>query len=84
MNMNTYSANRIPTQDQLTAHVAACVAERNAACAIVHWQFSLDKARVKLDRHYQKIRVTNSSDSALVAVAGIRAGGLMPRSGRSV
>ena len=53
---------RIPTQDELTAHVAACVAERNAARATVKWQFTLEKARVKLDRHYQKIRATNLPD----------------------
>ena len=53
---------RIPTQDELIAHVAACVAERNAARATVRWQFTLAKARVKLDRHYQKIRVTDSPD----------------------
>ncbi|MFC6223882.1 IS630 family transposase [Hymenobacter artigasi] len=53
---------RIPTLDELTAHVAACVAERNAARATVKWQFTLEKARTKLDRHYQKIRVTNSPD----------------------
>jgi len=53
---------RIPTQDELMAHVAACVAQRNAARATVHWQFTLEKARPKLDRHYQKIRATNSPD----------------------
>lgn len=53
---------RIPTLEELTAHVAACVAERNAAQATVKWQFSLEKARVKLDRHYQKIKVTNLPD----------------------
>lgn len=53
---------RIPTLAALTAHVAACVAQRNAAKATVHWQFTLDNARVKLDRHYRKIRVTNSPD----------------------
>lgn len=53
---------RIPTLDELTAHVTACVAERNAAQATVHWQFTLEKARPKLDRHYQKIRVPNSPD----------------------
>ena len=53
---------RIPTQDELTAHVAACVAERNAARATVKWQFTLEKARTKLSRHYQKIRVANSPD----------------------
>ncbi|MGI4762588.1 MAG: IS630 family transposase [Janthinobacterium lividum] len=53
---------RIPTLEELTAHVAACVAQRNAAQATVHWQFTLTKARTKLDRHYQKIRTTNSPD----------------------
>ena len=53
---------RIPTFEELTAHVAACVAQRNAARATVKWQFTLEKARTKLDRHYQKIRATNSPD----------------------
>ena len=53
---------RIPTLEELTAHVAACVAKRNAARATVRWQFTLDKARVKLDRHYQTIRATNLPD----------------------
>ena len=42
---------RLPTRDELTAHVAACVAERNAARVTVKWQFILEKARTKLDRH---------------------------------
>lgn len=53
---------RIPTLAELTAHVAACVAKRNAARSTVKWQFTLEKARVKLDRHYQKVRVANSPD----------------------
>ena len=53
---------RIPTQDQLSAHVEACVAERNARRATVNWQFSLDKAREKLTRHYQKVCSKNSPD----------------------
>lgn len=53
---------RIHTLDELSAHVAACVAESNAARATVKWQFTLEKARVKLDRHYQKIRAANSPD----------------------
>ena len=57
-----YLHQRIPTQEELTAHVAASVAERNAARATVKWQFTLEKARVKLDRHYQKIRATNLPD----------------------
>ena len=42
---------RIPTLEEFSAHVAACVAQRNAVQATVHWQFTLAKARVKLDRH---------------------------------
>jgi len=53
---------RIPTLDELTTHVAAYVAQRNAVQATVHWQFMLEKACVKLSRHYQEIRVTNSPD----------------------
>ena len=34
---------RIPTRDELTAHLAACVAERNATRATVHRQFTLAK-----------------------------------------
>ena len=61
---------RIPTLEELTAHVAACVAKRNAARATVHWQFTLEKARTKFDRHYQKVRATNSPDQALAARPG--------------
>ena len=53
---------RIPTQDELSAHVDACVAERNARRATVNWRFSLDKARQKLTRHYQKVYADNSPD----------------------
>jgi hypothetical protein len=38
------------------------VAQRNATRATIHWQFTLEKARVKLDRHYQKIRAANFPD----------------------
>ena len=53
---------RIPTQDELRAHVDACVAERNARRATVNWQFTLEKARQKLSRHYQKVCAANSPD----------------------
>ena len=53
---------RIPTLEELTAHVNACVAERNARQATINWQFSLDKARQKLTRHYQKVCADNSLD----------------------
>lgn len=34
--------------EELTAHVTACEAQRNAAQATVQWQFTPEKARVKL------------------------------------
>ena len=57
-----YLHQRIPTQDELSAHVDACVAERNARRASVDWQFLLDNARQKLTRHYQKVYAKNSPD----------------------
>ena len=42
---------RIPTQDELTAHLAARLAERNATRATGRGQFTLAKARVKLNRY---------------------------------
>ena len=53
---------RIPTPEELTAHVTACVTERNAARATVCWQFTLDMARVKPGRHCQKTRTINLPD----------------------
>ena len=53
---------RIPTPDELAAHIDACVAERNARRATVRWQFSLDKARQKLTWHHQKVYAENSPD----------------------
>jgi hypothetical protein len=53
---------RIPTLDELTAHVAACVAQRNADRTTVQWQFTLNKARIRLSRHYQKIRTNDFPD----------------------
>ena len=35
--------------------VALSAAERNARRANINWQFSLDKAREKLARYYQKV-----------------------------
>ena len=53
---------RIPTQNELSAHVNVCVTERNARRATVNWQFSLDKARKKLTRYHQKGCADNSLD----------------------
>lgn len=43
---------RIPTLEEITAHVAACVAEGNAVWATVKWQVILEKTRGKFGRHY--------------------------------
>ncbi len=45
---------RIPCQKQLEREVLAWVHERNAKRVTVNWQFSIQGARHKLQRHYQK------------------------------
>ncbi len=52
---------RIPTPQELTACVTL-----NAVRATVHWQFTLEKAIIKLDRHHHKIRASNSLDYLLL------------------
>ena len=44
---------RLPTQEQLTAEVQAIVAEREQKKIQIDWQFSIESARCKLNRHYQ-------------------------------
>jgi hypothetical protein len=47
---------RIPCQRQLEREVLAWLDERNAKGITVTWQFSIQAARDKLERHYQKCR----------------------------
>ena len=47
---------RIPCQKQLEHEVLAWVETRNAKRTTVTWQFSIQTARHKLQRHYQKCR----------------------------
>lgn len=47
---------RIPTQERLAQEVLACLQERDAKRIKIDWQFSLEKARDKLDSHYQRVR----------------------------
>ena len=49
---------RIPCQHQLEQEVLAWVNERNLKRISVHWQFSIQQARDKLERHYQACRKT--------------------------
>jgi hypothetical protein len=44
---------RLPDSATVRREIAACVAARNAARARVEWQFTTDKARVKLARYYE-------------------------------
>lgn len=43
---------RIPSIEILTSEIKQLVKERNEVCATVNWQFSVNKARVKLHKHY--------------------------------
>jgi hypothetical protein len=50
---------RIPTQELLTQEVLAFFKERTEKKLKIHWQFSLEKARTKLNRHYQQVNAEN-------------------------
>ena len=47
---------RLPTQEQLEHEVLALVQERHDQRLLIHWQFSLEAARNKFQRHYTKIQ----------------------------
>lgn len=51
---------RIPTQERLTQEVLALVQERNDQHIRIHWQFSIQAARTKLNSHYVNIHPDNS------------------------
>ena len=46
---------RIPTQEELNTEVRILVTERQQQGILIHWQFSLEVARNKFSRHYQKV-----------------------------
>jgi hypothetical protein len=50
---------RIPSMTQLDEQIQYLVKERNQVQASVNWQFSIESARTKLKRHYQKINSNN-------------------------
>jgi hypothetical protein len=52
-------ARRLATKEQLEQEVLAIVKERGAKAVKIDWQFSIDKARKKLNRHYQQINAEN-------------------------
>jgi transposase len=51
---------RIPTRDQLEKEVLAIFKERNQKKIKINWQFSIESARDKLNRHYQSVYADNS------------------------
>jgi hypothetical protein len=50
---------RIATIDVLRDEVLAFVTARSDQKIKIHWQFSLEKARTKLNRHYEKVQAEN-------------------------
>jgi hypothetical protein len=50
---------RIPTQEQLNKEVVAIIKERNDKGIKIHWQFSIEAARKKLNSSYQEVNPGN-------------------------
>ena len=50
---------RIPTQESLTKEVLSIIKEREEKQIKINWQFSIESARTKLNRHYQKVFADN-------------------------
>jgi hypothetical protein len=50
---------RIATQEKLTQEVLAIVKEREKKAIKIDWQFSIESARKKLNRHYQQVNTDN-------------------------
>ena len=51
---------RIPTQERLSKEIAAIVKERNEKQIKIHWQFSIEKARTKMNSVYQTVNPMNN------------------------
>lgn len=50
---------RIATQEELSREVLSIVKEREEKAIKIDWQFSIESARKKLNRHYQKVNSGN-------------------------
>jgi hypothetical protein len=50
---------RIATVEQLCTEVLALLKERSAKAIKIHWQFSIQAARSKLNSHYSRVNSTN-------------------------
>lgn len=52
--------DRIPTQALLEKKVLALIKEREKNKIKINWQFTINKARAKMNRHYEKVNTVNS------------------------
>lgn len=50
---------RIPSKEELEKEVFAIVKERSEKAVKINWQFSIETARTKLNRHYEKVNPEN-------------------------
>ncbi len=53
-------SRRIPTREELSKEVLAIVKEREEKGIKIEWQFSMESARGKLNRHYQQVNAENA------------------------
>lgn len=51
---------RIATKEELTTEVMAIVKEREEKAIKIDWQFSIETARGKLNRHYKQVNADNA------------------------
>jgi hypothetical protein len=52
---------RIPTLEQLEKEVMALIADRNQKRIKITWQFTIDRCRDKLNRHYSVVNEANTA-----------------------
>ena len=53
------SRRRIATKEILEQQLKAIIEERNGKCIKIHWQFSIQSARVKLNNRYTRVNPLN-------------------------
>jgi transposase len=51
---------RIPSKEELEKEVLAIAKERTEKAVKINWQFSIETARTKLNRHYEKVNSENA------------------------
>ncbi len=56
---------RIPTKEELECQVLAIVKERTEKAIKIEWQFSIEKSRKKLKRHYEQVINDNAKTNKI-------------------